>query len=242
MIIKIENLKKSFDEKEVLKGIDLDIKKGEVVSIIGPSGSGKSTILRCINFMEVPDTGKIIFDGKLIENKEEQLNKIRQNMGMVFQSFNLFPHKSVLENIMMAPVMTGKLTKEEAENKAVGLLKILNLEDKRDMYPNTLSGGQKQRIAMARALAMDPEIMLFDEVTSALDPEMVKEVLDVMADLAASGMTMIIVTHEMKFAKNISDRVVFIADGQIIEQGTPQEVFENPKEERTKEFLSKVLI
>ena len=242
MIIKIENLKKSFDEKEVLKGIDLDIKKGEVVSIIGPSGSGKSTILRCINFMEVPDTGKIIFDGKLIENNEEQLNKIRQNMGMVFQSFNLFPHKSVLENIMMAPVMTGKLTKEEAENKAVGLLKILNLEDKRDMYPNTLSGGQKQRIAMARALAMDPEIMLFDEVTSALDPEMVKEVLDVMADLAASGMTMIIVTHEMKFAKNISDRVVFIADGQIIEQGTPQEVFENPKEERTKEFLSKVLI
>lgn len=242
MIIKIENLKKSFDEKEVLKGIDLDIKKGEVVSIIGPSGSGKSTILRCINFMEVPDTGKIIFDGKLIENKEEQLNKIRQNMGMVFQSFNLFPHKSVLENIIMAPVMTGKLTKEEAENKAVGLLKILNLEDKRDMYPNTLSGGQKQRIAMARALAMDPEIMLFDEVTSALDPEMVKEVLDVMADLAASGMTMIIVTHEMKFAKNISDRVVFIADGQIIEQGTPQEVFENPKEERTKEFLSKVLI
>lgn len=241
MIINIKNLKKSFNDKEVLKGINLDIKKGEVVSIIGPSGSGKSTILRCINFMEVPNSGEIFFDGNLIENKEDQLNKIRQNMGMVFQSFNLFPHKTVLENIMMAPVMTGKFSKEEAEKKAIQLLKILNLEDKKDVYPNTLSGGQKQRIAMARALAMEPEIMLFDEVTSALDPEMVKEVLDVMADLAASGMTMIIVTHEMKFAKNISDRIVFIADGQIVEQGTPGEVFDNPKEDRTKEFLSKVL-
>ncbi|NLW52774.1 MAG: amino acid ABC transporter ATP-binding protein [Tissierellia bacterium] len=240
-MINIKNLKKSFNDKEVLKGINLDIKKGEVVSIIGPSGSGKSTILRCINFMEVPNSGEIFFDGNLIENKEDQLNKIRQNMGMVFQSFNLFPHKTVLENIMMAPVMTGKFSKEEAEKKAIQLLKILNLEDKKDVYPNTLSGGQKQRIAMARALAMEPEIMLFDEVTSALDPEMVKEVLDVMADLAASGMTMIIVTHEMKFAKNISDRIVFIADGQIVEQGTPGEVFDNPKEDRTKEFLSKVL-
>lgn len=241
MIINIKNLKKSFNDKEVLKGINLDIKKGEVVSIIGPSGSGKSTILRCINFMEVPNSGEIFFDGNLIENKEDQLNKIRQNMGMVFQSFNLFPHKTVLENIMMAPVMTGKFSKEEAEKKAIQLLKILNLEDKKDVYPNTLSGGQKQRIAMARALAMEPEIMLFDEVTSALDPEMVKEVLDVMADLAASGMTMIIVTHEMKFAKNISDRIVLIANGQIVEQGTPGEVFDNPKEDRTKEFLSKVL-
>lgn len=241
MTIKIENLSKSFGEKEVLKDINLEIKKGEVVSIIGPSGSGKSTLLRCMNYMEIPSGGKVIFDGKVIENKESDLNKLRQKIGMVFQSFNLFPHKTVLENITLAPIMTGKFSKEEAEKKAVTLLKILNLEEKKDAYPNSLSGGQKQRIAIARALAMDPEVMLFDEATSALDPEMVKEVLDVMVDLAASGMTMAVVTHEMNFAKNVSDRVVFISDGQIVEIGSPDQIFENTKEDRTKEFLSKVL-
>ena len=241
MTIKIENLSKSFGEKEVLKDINLEIKKGEVVSIIGPSGSGKSTLLRCMNYMEIPSGGKVIFDGKVIENKESDLNKLRQKIGMVFQSFNLFPHKTVLENITLAPIMTGKFSKEEAEKKAVTLLKILNLEEKKDAYPNSLSGGQKQRIAIARALAMDPEVMLFDEATSALDPEMVKEVLDVMVDLAASGMTMAVVTHEMNFAKNVSDRVVFISDGQIVEIGSPDQIFDNTKEDRTKEFLSKVL-
>lgn len=241
MTIKIENLSKSFGEKEVLKDINLEIKKGEVVSIIGPSGSGKSTLLRCMNYMEIPSGGKVIFDGKVIENKESDLNKLRQKIGMVFQSFNLFPHKTVLENITLAPIMTGKFSKEEAEKKAVTLLKILNLEEKKDAYPNSLSGGQKQRIAIARALAMEPEVMLFDEATSALDPEMVKEVLDVMVDLAASGMTMAVVTHEMNFAKNVSDRVVFISDGQIVEIGSPDQIFDNTKEDRTKEFLSKVL-
>lgn len=241
MTIKIENLSKSFGEKEVLKDINLEIKKGEVVSIIGPSGSGKSTLLRCMNYMEIPSGGKVIFDGKVIENKESDLNKLRQKIGMVFQSFNLFPHKTVLENITLAPIMTGKYSKEEAEKKAVTLLKILNLEEKKDAYPNSLSGGQKQRIAIARALAMEPEVMLFDEATSALDPEMVKEVLDVMVDLAASGMTMAVVTHEMNFAKNVSDRVVFISDGQIVEIGSPDQIFDNTKEDRTKEFLSKVL-
>lgn len=241
MTIKIENLSKLFGEKEVLKDINLEIKKGEVVSIIGPSGSGKSTLLRCMNYMEIPSGGKVIFDGKVIENKESDLNKLRQKIGMVFQSFNLFPHKTVLENITLAPIMTGKFSKEEAEKKAVTLLKILNLEEKKDTYPNSLSGGQKQRIAIARALAMEPEVMLFDEATSALDPEMVKEVLDVMVDLAASGMTMAVVTHEMNFAKNVSDRVVFISDGQIVEIGSPDQIFDNTKEDRTKEFLSKVL-
>lgn len=241
MTIKIENLSKLFGEKEVLKDINLEIKKGEVVSIIGPSGSGKSTLLRCMNYMEIPSGGKVIFDGKVIENKESDLNKLRQKIGMVFQSFNLFPHKTVLENITLAPIMTGKFSKEEAEKKAVTLLKILNLEEKKDAYPNSLSGGQKQRIAIARALAMEPEVMLFDEATSALDPEMVKEVLDVMVDLAASGMTMAVVTHEMNFAKNVSDRVVFISDGQIVEIGSPDQIFDNTKEDRTKEFLSKVL-
>lgn len=241
MTIKIENLSKLFGEKEVLKDINLEIKKGEVVSIIGPSGSGKSTLLRCMNYMEIPSGGKVIFDGKVIENKESDLNKLRQKIGMVFQSFNLFPHKTVLENITLAPIITGKFSKEEAEKKAVTLLKILNLEEKKDAYPNSLSGGQKQRIAIARALAMEPEVMLFDEATSALDPEMVKEVLDVMVDLAASGMTMAVVTHEMNFAKNVSDRVVFISDGQIVEIGSPDQIFDNTKEDRTKEFLSKVL-
>lgn len=241
MIIKIDNLKKSFDGKEILKGINLEVKKGEVISIIGPSGSGKSTLLRCINFLEKPDSGNIHFQDQLIENKENKLNIIRQKMGMVFQSFNLFPHMTVLENIYMAPKLTGKMTRAQAEDKAIDLLKTLGLEDKKDQHPNKLSGGQKQRIAMARSLAMEPEIMLFDEVTSALDPEMVKEVLDVMTNLAKSGMTMIIVTHEMNFAKSISDRVIFMADGQIVEEGKPEDIFENPKTDRAKEFLSKVL-
>lgn len=241
MIIKIENLGKSFNNKQILKDINFEIEKGEVISIIGPSGSGKSTFLRCINMLEIPDEGSIYFKDEKITKNEKQLNMIRQKLGMVFQQFNLFPHMTVKENITLAPVLTGKYDKHSAEEKAKELLKILGLEDKIDVYPNKLSGGQKQRIAIARALAMEPEIMLFDEVTSALDPEMVKEVLDVMKDLAVSGMTMVLVTHEMNFAKQISDRVVFMSDGRITEVGTPKEIFENPKEARTKEFLSKVL-
>ncbi|MFL8969750.1 amino acid ABC transporter ATP-binding protein [Helcococcus kunzii] len=240
-MIKIENLGKSFNNKQILKDINFEIEKGEVISIIGPSGSGKSTFLRCINMLEIPDEGSIYFKDEKITKNEKQLNMIRQKLGMVFQQFNLFPHMTVKENITLAPVLTGKYDKHSAEEKAKELLKILGLEDKIDVYPNKLSGGQKQRIAIARALAMEPEIMLFDEVTSALDPEMVKEVLDVMKDLAVSGMTMVLVTHEMNFAKQISDRVVFMSDGRIIEVGTPKEIFENPKEARTKEFLSKVL-
>ncbi len=241
MIIKIENLGKSFNNKQILKDINFEIEKGGVISIIGPSGSGKSTFLRCINMLEIPDEGSIYFKDEKITKNEKQLNMIRQKLGMVFQQFNLFPHMTVKENITLAPALTGKYDKHSAEEKAKELLKILGLEDKIDVYPNKLSGGQKQRIAIARALAMEPEIMLFDEVTSALDPEMVKEVLDVMKDLAVSGMTMVLVTHEMNFAKQISDRVVFMSDGRITEVGTPKEIFENPKEERTKEFLSKVL-
>lgn len=241
MIIKIENLGKSFNNKQILKDINFEIEKGEVISIIGPSGSGKSTFLRCINMLEIPDEGSIYFKDEKITKNEKQLNMIRQKIGMVFQQFNLFPHMTVKENITLAPALTGKYDKHSAEEKAKELLKILGLEDKIDVYPNKLSGGQKQRIAIARALAMEPEIMLFDEVTSALDPEMVKEVLDVMKDLAVSGMTMVLVTHEMNFAKQISDRVVFMSDGRITEVGIPKEIFENPKEARTKEFLSKVL-
>ncbi|WP_282926642.1 amino acid ABC transporter ATP-binding protein [Helcococcus kunzii] len=240
-MIKIENLGKSFNNKQILKDINFEIEKGGVISIIGPSGSGKSTFLRCINMLEIPDEGSIYFKDEKITKNEKQLNMIRQKLGMVFQQFNLFPHMTVKENITLAPALTGKYDKHSAEEKAKELLKILGLEDKIDVYPNKLSGGQKQRIAIARALAMEPEIMLFDEVTSALDPEMVKEVLDVMKDLAVSGMTMVLVTHEMNFAKQISDRVVFMSDGRITEVGTPKEIFENPKEERTKEFLSKVL-
>ncbi|MGY3755719.1 amino acid ABC transporter ATP-binding protein [Helcococcus kunzii] len=240
-MIKIENLGKSFNNKQILKDINFEIEKGEVISIIGPSGSGKSTFLRCINMLEIPDEGSIYFKDEKITKNEKQLNMIRQKLGMVFQQFNLFPHMTVKENITLAPALTGKYDKHSAEEKAKELLKILGLEDKIDVYPNKLSGGQKQRIAIARALAMEPEIMLFDEVTSALDPEMVKEVLDVMKDLAVSGMTMVLVTHEMNFAKQISDRVVFMSDGRITEVGTPKEIFENPKEARTKEFLSKVL-
>ncbi|MGY3768203.1 amino acid ABC transporter ATP-binding protein [Helcococcus kunzii] len=240
-MIKIENLGKSFNNKQILKDINFEIEKGEVISIIGPSGSGKSTFLRCINMLEIPDEGSIYFKDEKITKNEKQLNMIRQKLGMVFQQFNLFPHMTVKENITLAPALTGKYDKHSAEEKAKELLKILGLEDKIDVYPNKLSGGQKQRIAIARALAMEPEIMLFDEVTSALDPEMVKEVLDVMKDLAVSGMTMVLVTHEMNFAKQISDRVVFMSDGRITEVGIPKEIFENPKEARTKEFLSKVL-
>ena len=241
MIIKTENLVKIFDGKEVLKGIDLEFEEGKVVSIIGPSGSGKSTLLRCLNFLEIPDKGHVYFEGKKIVNDEKTLNELRQHMGMVFQSFNLFPNMTVLENIKLAPVLTKRMSDGEATEKALELLKLLGLEDKKDANPNSLSGGQKQRIAIARSLAMNPKIMLFDEVTSALDPEMVKEVLNVMTDLAKSGMTMILVTHEMNYAKTISDRVIFMDEGMIIEDGTPEEVFDAPKEARTREFLSKVL-
>jgi polar amino acid transport system ATP-binding protein len=240
-VIRIENLNKYFGEKHVLKDINLEIKKGEVVALIGPSGSGKSTLIRCIDYLEEPTSGNIYIDDKNIAKAGKNIDKIRQKIGMVFQHFNLFPHKTVLENITLAPILTGKLTKDEAENKALELLKTMDLLDKKNAYPNSLSGGQKQRIAIARSLAMDPEIMLFDEATSALDPEMVGEVLNVMKYLAETGMTMIVVTHEMAFAKQVADRVIFMADGEIIEQNSAKELFENPRHPRTKDFLSKVL-
>lgn len=240
-MIRIENLNKYFGEKHVLKNINLEIEKGEVVALIGPSGSGKSTLIRCIDYLEEPTSGNIYIDDKNIAKAGKNIDKIRQKIGMVFQHFNLFPHKTVLENITLAPILTGKLTKDEAENKALELLKTMDLLDKKDAYPNSLSGGQKQRIAIARSLAMDPEIMLFDEATSALDPEMVGEVLNVMKYLAETGMTMIVVTHEMAFAKQVADRVIFMADGEIIEQNSAKELFENPRHPRTKDFLSKVL-
>jgi polar amino acid transport system ATP-binding protein len=240
-VIRIENLNKYFGEKHVLKNINLEIEKGEVVALIGPSGSGKSTLIRCIDYLEEPTSGNIYIDDKNIAKAGKNIDKIRQKIGMVFQHFNLFPHKTVLENITLAPILTGKLTKDEAENKALELLKTMDLLDKKDAYPNSLSGGQKQRIAIARSLAMDPEIMLFDEATSALDPEMVGEVLNVMKYLAETGMTMIVVTHEMAFAKQVADRVIFMADGEIIEQNSAKELFENPRHPRTKDFLSKVL-
>ncbi|MDY3954292.1 MAG: amino acid ABC transporter ATP-binding protein, partial [Anaerovoracaceae bacterium] len=213
------------------------IKEGEVVTVIGPSGSGKSTLLRCLNRLEESTSGEIIVDGYLISDKHTDINKVRENIGMVFQQFNLFPHLTVKKNIMMAPVDRKKMTKAEAEAKALELLKRVGLEDKADVYPRQLSGGQQQRVAIARALAMEPDIMLFDEPTSALDPEMVGEVLAVMKELAEGGMTMVVVTHEMGFAKEVAHRVIFMADGCIVEEGTPEEVFENPKEERTKDFL-----
>ncbi|MCI5839224.1 MAG: amino acid ABC transporter ATP-binding protein [Peptoniphilaceae bacterium] len=241
LLVKIEGLHKEFDGKEVLKNINLDIYKGEVISLIGPSGSGKSTLLRSINFLEKPTKGNIYFKGEKLIDDDKSLAKIRTKMGMVFQNFNLFPHKTVLENITMAPVLTNLMTQEEAEKKAKELLERMGLSEKINDYPSILSGGQKQRIAIARALAMNPEMMLFDEVTSALDPEMVGEVLDVMRELADDGMTMVIVTHEMAFAKIVADKVLFMADGEIIEEGSPSEVFDNPKNDRTKDFLSKVL-
>ncbi|MCF6466030.1 amino acid ABC transporter ATP-binding protein [Clostridium sp. Cult2] len=240
-MIKIENLNKYFGNKHVLKDINLEIEDGEVIGLIGPSGSGKSTLIRCIDYLEEPTSGNIYYNDKNIAKSGNGIDKIRQQIGMVFQHFHLFPHKTVLENITLAPVLTGKLTREKAEEKAIELLNTMDLLDKKNAYPGSLSGGQKQRIAIARSLAMDPEVMLFDEVTSALDPEMVGEVLNVMKDLAKTGMTMIVVTHEMAFAKQVANRVILMADGEIIEENNAVELFENPQNPRTIEFLSKVL-
>lgn len=241
VIISIKNLHKYFGDNEVLKGIDLDIQQGEVVVIIGPSGSGKSTFLRTMNLLEEPTMGAITFEGVDITDKKNDIFKMREKMGMVFQQFNLFPNMSVLENITLSPIKTRGLSKVEAEDRARDLLEKVGLPDKADAFPQSLSGGQQQRIAIARGLAMDPDVLLFDEPTSALDPEMVGEVLAVMQDLAKSGMTMVIVTHEMGFAREVADRVIFMDDGVIVEQGSPEEVFEQTKEERTRDFLSKVL-
>ncbi|MEF9959342.1 MAG: amino acid ABC transporter ATP-binding protein [Niameybacter sp.] len=240
-MIEVKGLHKSFGALHVLKGIDDSIHKGEVVVIIGPSGSGKSTYLRCINHMEEPTQGQILVENVDITDKQVDINEIRQKVGMVFQHFNLFPHMTVLENITLAPMQVKKMSIEEAKDIAYTLLDKVGLREKADEYPNKLSGGQKQRIAIARALAMNPEVMLFDEPTSALDPEMVKEVLEVIKDLAKEGMTMMIVTHEMGFAKEVGTRLVFMDEGKILEEGCPKEVFDNPKEERTQIFLSKVL-
>lgn len=236
-MISCNNVVKTFNKLEVLKGIDLDVAPGEVVVIIGPSGSGKSTFLRCMNCLEVADSGTITINGKIVESKESSLNKLRQDIGMVFQQFNLFPHRTVIGNIMEAPVLLKKVTKDQAKKKGMELLKKVGLEDKVDEFPNRLSGGQKQRVAIARALAMEPKIMLFDEPTSALDPELVGEVLAVMKQLAKEGMTMVVVTHEMGFAKEVADRVIFMDGGYIVEQGSPEDIFGQPKHERTKEFL-----
>ncbi len=240
-MIKVKNLKKHFGELEVLRGIDEHISQGEVVVIIGPSGSGKSTFLRCLNLLETVTEGEVYVDDERINDPKVDVNKIRQKMGMVFQQFNLFPHLTIMENITLAPVLLKKMTKEQAVERGKELLKRVNLSEKADSYPAQLSGGQKQRVAIARALAMDPEIMLFDEPTSALDPEMVGEVLDVMKDLAKSGMTMVLVTHEMGFAREVGTRVLFMDQGVVMESGTPEQVFGNPQNERTKNFLSKVL-
>lgn len=240
-MINVKNLHKCFGENEVLKGINENIKKGEVVVVIGPSGSGKSTFLRCLNLLEVPTDGEIIFEDKNITDKNTNINEIREKMGMVFQQFNLFPHKTVLSNLTIAPINVKNKSKAEAEKKAKDLLKKVGLLEKADAYPASLSGGQKQRIAIARALAMEPDVMLFDEPTSALDPEMVGEVLSVMKDLAKEGMTMVVVTHEMGFAREVGDRILFMDGGNIVEQGTPEEIFDNPKNPRTQDFLSKVL-
>ena len=239
-MIEIKGLKKSFGDLHVLKGIDLHIDEREVVVIVGPSGSGKSTLLRCINFLEEPTDGTITVDGIPMDS-EKNINKVREEVGMVFQRFNLFPHMTVLDNITLAPLKVRKMDKSRAEQTAQDLLDRVGLGDKADAYPNQLSGGQQQRVAIARALAMQPKVMLFDEPTSALDPEMVGEVLDVMQRLAESGMTMVIVTHEMGFAREVGTRLLFVDGGYIVEQGKPKEVFENPKEERTKAFLSKIL-
>lgn len=241
ILISVKDLKKSFGNLKVLKGISTDIRKGEVVVIIGASGSGKSTLLRCLNRLEEPTDGTIIFDGVDITNSKCNINRHRQQMGMVFQQFNLFPHMTVLKNMTIAPIKLRGLSREEAEEKALELLKRVGLADRAEAYPSQLSGGQKQRVAIVRALAMNPDVMLFDEPTSALDPEMVGEVLDVMKQLAAEGMTMVVVTHEMGFAREVADRVLFIDEGVIAEEGTPEEVFGNPRHPRTKEFLSKVL-
>ncbi|MBC8584637.1 amino acid ABC transporter ATP-binding protein [Youxingia wuxianensis] len=241
-MIETRGLIKNFGKIHVLKGVETKIEQGEVVVVIGPSGSGKSTFIRCINRLEEPTGGQIIFEGvDITQQKNEEMNKTRQRMGMVFQQFNLFPNLTVLENITLAPIKVKKMNKEDAQALAMDLLKTVNLEDKKDNYPGQLSGGQQQRIAIVRALAMKPDVMLFDEPTSALDPEMVGEVLDVMKKLAEEGMTMIIVTHEMGFAREVADRVLFIDEGIVLEENTPNELFSNPQKERTKSFLSKVL-
>lgn len=237
-MIELIDVNKYFGDKHVLKNINLKIEQGEVVALIGPSGSGKSTTLRCMNFMERPTSGKVIFEGQTLDRN---LHKIREQIGMVFQHFHLFPHKTVLENITLAPILTGKMNEEAAKKIGMELLERMGLVDKKNDYPSSLSGGQKQRIAIARSLAMTPRLMLFDEVTSALDPEMVGEVLNVMKDLAKEGMTMVVVTHEMAFAKQVSDRVIFMAEGEIVEEGVEDELFLHPQKDRTRDFLSKVL-
>lgn len=240
-MISVKNLCKSFGDHQVLKDINEHIAPGEKIVIIGPSGSGKSTFLRCMNLLERPTSGQIIFDGIDITDPKTDINKVRQHMGMVFQHFNLFPHKTIMENITLAPVRLKLMKSEEAKEEALRLLKLVNLEEKADAYPGQLSGGQKQRIAIVRSLAMKPKMMLFDEPTSALDPEMVGEVLEVMKNLADQGMTMAVVTHEMGFAKEVGTRVMFMDEGRILEQGTPEDIFDHPKEARTQDFLSKVL-
>ncbi|MFL2077651.1 amino acid ABC transporter ATP-binding protein [Marinilactibacillus psychrotolerans] len=239
--LKTEQLKKSFGNLEVLKGLDLEVKEGEVVVIIGPSGSGKSTFLRCMNLLEEVSGGKVIVDDHDLTDPAQNINKVRENIGMVFQQFNLFPHLSVMDNITLAPRQLLNISKSEGEKLAMELLESVGMEDKADAYPSSLSGGQKQRVAIARALAMDPDIMLFDEPTSALDPEMVGEVLGAMKKLAQEGMTMIVVTHEMGFAREMADRIIFMDEGQIVEIGTPEQIFNHPENERTRDFLDKVL-
>ena len=240
-LIETKNLYKKFGDLSVLNGISETIYRGEVITIIGPSGGGKSTFLRCLNLLEEPTSGEVIFEGNVLDSKSTNLNEHRQKIGMVFQQFNVFPHLTVLDNITIAPILEKKINKKDAEDRAIELLKTVGLEDKANEYPNKLSGGQKQRLAIVRALAMDPDVMLFDEPTSALDPEMVKGVLEVIQSLADSGMTCVIVTHEMGFAKKVSDRILFIDEGVIAEEGTPEEFFEHPKNPRTIEFLSQVL-
>lgn len=241
-IIEVQNLQKKYGENVVLKDINETVEKGQVICVIGPSGSGKSTFLRCLNVLEQPTSGKVLFEGNELTNiSEKQLDKLREKMGMVFQSFNLFPNMNVLENIKLAPMKVKGVSEQEAEKKALELLEKVGLKDKGQQYPTSMSGGQQQRVAIARALAMDPEVMLFDEPTSALDPEMVGEVLKVMRDLANSGMTMVVVTHEMGFAKEVADQIWFMADGYVQEVGAPEEFFANPKTERAKDFLNKIL-
>ncbi len=240
-MIDVKNLTKSFGDLEVLKGVSQHIDKGERVVLIGPSGSGKSTFLRCLNLLETPTSGEIIFEGQSITDEKVDINKVRQKMGMVFQHFNLFPNMTILDNITLAPIRTGLMKRAQAEVKARLLLERVNLADRESAYPSQLSGGQKQRIAIVRALCMEPDVMLFDEPTSALDPEMVGEVLDVMKELANSGMTMVCVTHEMGFAREVADRVLFMDEGIIVEEGTPAQIFGDPKEKRTQDFLNKVL-
>ncbi|QOR67345.1 amino acid ABC transporter ATP-binding protein [Cytobacillus suaedae] len=240
-MIKVENLKKSFGDNEVLKDINASVEPQEVVVVIGPSGSGKSTFLRCLNLLESVTAGKVFIEGVDLTDKKTNINEIRTNVGMVFQQFNLFPHKTVIENIILSPMNVKKMKEADARAKGLELLKKVGLAEKADAYPDSLSGGQKQRVAIARALAMEPKIMLFDEPTSALDPEMVGEVLEVMKQLAKDGMTMVVVTHEMGFAREVGDRVIFMDGGYIVEENVPKEIFENPQHERTKSFLSKVL-